>query len=117
MENSQRFSLSVIPENKEKLKLFLEEVKKEMLLNKIYYKKAKFSCFDSDIFTYSYSNHSIVFEFSFICDDTLLSKMTIKEILELKRILFFESSMFDKKTMEKLGGTYISLGHNDYSID
>ena len=115
MEKSQ-FTLVAIREKKE-LGVFLDEVKKEMLLNNVYYKKAKFKCFDSNMFSYYYSNHSIIFEFNFICEDTLLDKLTVKEILELKRITFFESSLFDKKTMKKLGGTYISLGHNDYSIN
>lgn len=102
MEN---LTLNSIREKRE-LTAFLDEVKKEMVLNSIYYKKAKFSCFSDSIFTYSYSNHTTMFEFNIICEDTLLDKMTIKGLLELRRIKYFESSVYDKETMEKLGGAY-----------
>lgn len=95
-------------ENTEELIYFLNEVKKEMLLNKIFYSKAKFSCFSDNVFTYSYSNHSLFFEFNIICEDTLYNKMTIKDLLELKKISYFSNGIYDKKTMEKIGGIYFS---------
>ncbi len=93
----------------EKQKVFLEEVKKEMFLNKVYYSKAKFSCFSDNIFTYVYSNHSLIFEFNIICEDTLFDKMTIKDLLSLKRIGYFDNGIYDKKTREKLGGISYSV--------
>lgn len=98
-------------ENKktEKQKVFLEEVKKEMFLNKVYYSKAKFSCFSDNIFTYVYSNHTLMFEFNIICEDTLFDKMTIKDLLSVKRIGYFENGIYDKKTREKLGGISYSI--------
>jgi hypothetical protein len=80
-----------------RLKFVLNEFSKEMRLIKSYYKKAKFSCFDSDIFTYGLKQDNSYHEISFICDDTLLAKMTIKELTELKRISFFQHRIFDEK--------------------
>ena len=92
-----------------KLIAFLEELKKEMILNKVYYSKAKFSCFSDNIFTYSYSNHSYLFTFDIICEDTLFDKMTIKDLLSVKRIGYFDNGIYDKKTREKLGGISYSI--------
>jgi len=88
---------------------FSEAIKKEMLLNGIYYRKAKFQCFNDNMFTYGYSNHSTFFEFTFMCEDTLLDRMTIKSLLELKNIKWFDNRIFDKKTMEVLGGISYSV--------
>jgi|LakMenEpi03Aug12_release.lakeMendotaPanAssembly.Ray.scaffolds.fasta_scaffold1201913_2 hypothetical protein len=85
-------------------KNFVEQVKNEMIINKIYYKKAKFQCYNDNIFTYAYSNHSTFFQFSFICNDTLLDKMTIKDLLELKNIQWFNNRIYCKQTMDFLGG-------------
>jgi hypothetical protein len=82
---------------------FAEKVRKEMLLNKVLYSSAKFECFTDNMFIYGYSNKNLYFQFTIICDDTLLSKMTINELLNLKRIKFFESKIFDKKEMIILG--------------
>jgi hypothetical protein len=92
-----------------KLIAFLEELKKEMILNKVYYSKAKFSCFSDNIFTYSYLNHSYLFTFDIICEDTLFDKMTIKDLLSVKRIGYFDNGIYDKKTREKLGGISYSI--------
>ena len=107
----KKLTLTSIREKREKQKSFFEEVKKEMILNGVYYKKAKFQCFNDNMFTYGYSNHSTFFEFTFMCEDTLLDKMTIKELLELKKIVWFDNRIFDKKTREVLGG--ISFHIND----
>lgn len=102
MKNLTLTSIKMKIEKKElKLNNLLEEIKKEMLLNNIYYKKAKFGCFGDNAFSYYYNNHTTIFEFSFICNDTLLDKMTIKEILELKNITYFSSSIYDKLTMSR----------------
>ena len=102
-------NLTYIRAKKEKffnleLNNFLLEVKKEMSLCRILYKKAKFSCFSDGIFTYSYSSHITNWEFNIICTDVLLDKMTIKELLELKNIKYFENGIYCKQTLEKLGG-------------
>ena len=110
MEN---LTLGLIREKKSEKEIefqnFLEAVKKEMVLNNIYYKKAKFQCYSDGIFTYAYSTHSNMFEFSFICDDTLIDKMTIKELLELKNIKFYQNRIFDKKTMNLFGSLSFSI--------
>jgi hypothetical protein len=90
-------------EKKVEFKNFIEQVKKEMILTGVYYKKAKFQCFNDNMFTYGYSNHSAFFEFTITCDDTLLDKMTIKDLLELKNIQWFDNRIFCKQTMEVLG--------------
>jgi hypothetical protein len=79
-----------------RLKKFLQEEEKEFRLFKMYYSKAKFVCYDSQIFTYEIKRGNITYEISFICDDTLLLKMTIKELLSLKRIGFFQIKKFDE---------------------
>jgi len=96
--------------DKKKLNDFLLEVKKEMILNKIYYKKAKFQCYTDKLFSYYYKNHSLLFEFNFICDDTLLDKLTIKELLELKNITYFENAIYDQTKEE------ILLGRKKFSL-
>lgn len=113
----KNLSLNSIREKREKqfekekqferdLKEFLFEVKKEMLISKILYNKAKFSCFSDNIFTFEYSNHSTYWEFNIICDDSIFRNMTIKNLLELKNIKYFENSVYCKKTKERLGGLY-----------
>ena len=117
MENMEKLTLTSIREKKEKLHSFLEEVKKEMLLNGIYYKNAKFSCFSDKIFTYGYSNHSYLFTFDIICEDTLFDKMTIKALLELKNIKYIDNGIYCKKTREKLGGISYSKFDEDESYE
>ena len=96
-------------EKKVEFKNFIEQVKKEMILAGVYYKKAKFQCFNDNMFTYGYSNHSTFFEFTIMCDDTLLDKMTIKDLLELKNIQWFDNRIFCKQTMEVLGKVSYSV--------
>ena len=79
-----------------RLKKFLSEIEKECRVCKIYYKKAKFACFNDSVFTYTVKHDNSMYEFSFICDDTLLSKMTVKELLELKRINSYAVRIFDE---------------------
>jgi hypothetical protein len=98
-------NLTSIREKKKEYYDFIESVKKEMLLSKVYYKKAKFKCFSDNLFTYEYSDHSTAYEFSFICDDTLLDKMTIKDLLELKGVTYFDNRIFCRHTLDVLGAT------------
>jgi hypothetical protein len=102
-------SLETIREKKKEYYDFIEKVKKEMLLNNVYYKKAKFQCFADETFTYSYSNHSFMYEFSFICEDILLDKLTIKELLELKNVKFFRNRIFSKHDMECIATVYVTM--------
>jgi hypothetical protein len=81
MENSQL--------NEIRVKKVLNEAETEFRLFKMYYSKCKFVCYDSEIFTYEIKRGDITYELTFNCDDTLLAKMTVKEILNLKRIGFF----------------------------
>ena len=103
MEN---LNLGTIRKKKQEYYNFIEKVKTEMILSKIYYKKAKFQCFTDNMFTYGYSNHSTFYEFSFICNDTLLDKMTIKDLLQLKNVKYFENRIFCKQTREVLADVY-----------
>ena len=101
--------------NQEKV---LEEIKYEMVLNNVYYSKAKFACYSDGMLTYTYSNKNFLFEFTFICDDILLSKMTIKELLELKRIEYFDNVIFDIKTKEVIGRkSYTSKDQDEEIIE
>ncbi len=78
-----------------RLKKFLQEVEKEFRLVGIYYKKAKFNCYSDSLFSYSVKHDNTLFEINFISDDTLLDKMTCKELLELKRIKYISVKIFD----------------------
>jgi hypothetical protein len=86
------------------LSLVLDKMKDEMKLARIYHKKAKFSCFSDNIFTFVYSDHCTMYEFNIICDDTIFDKMTIKDLLELKRIRYIDNGIYEKNTRQKLGG-------------
>lgn len=77
-----------------RVKNVLNEAEKEFRLFKMYYSKCKFACFDSGMFTYEIKRGDLLYELSFICDDTLLNKMTVKDLLELKRITYFRISKF-----------------------
>lgn len=99
---ANKLTLNSIKEKRAKLEI-LNEIKNEMLLSNIYHKKANFVSFNDSIFTYEYKNKSTIYEFSFICDDFLLSKLTIKELLELKNIEFFENNIYYKDNLEKIG--------------
>jgi len=71
------------------------KIKKEVICNKIYKNQAKFECFADNIFTYGYrEKDKTLHQFSFTCDDCLLDKMSIYELLDLKRITFFSYSIY-----------------------
>ncbi|CAB4136398.1 hypothetical protein UFOVP584_51 [uncultured Caudovirales phage] len=77
-----------------RLKKFLQQIEKEFRLVGIYYKKSKFACYSDGLFTYKLKHQNTIFEISFIADDTLLDKLTCKELLELKRIEFYQVRIF-----------------------
>lgn len=79
-----------------RLKKFLQKVEQEFRLFNLYYSKARFLCYNDDIFTYEVKRGKITYELCFICDDTLLSKMTCKDLLQLKRINYFRLRKFDE---------------------
>ena len=107
-------SLSLISIHKRRgLHDFLQKVKKEMLKNGIYKKKAKFDCLTDNVATYSLKTDSTLFEFSFICDDILFSKMRIKQLLELKDIEYFNQSIYICNGYEKISDISYKL-HDDY---
>lgn len=60
----------------------------------ILYKKAKFVAFHDGFFVFNYKTKGVVFEFSVICDDVLLAKMTILELLNLKNTEYFDVREF-----------------------
>jgi len=99
-------------EKRERLEFFKECVKKEVIVNGVFYKKAKFKSFCDGLFSYCYSNHSLVFEFNVICEDFLLDKMTIKELLDLKNIKHFNFGIYDRKTLNKIASTFYTDLHN-----
>jgi hypothetical protein len=117
MKNLTLQSIRYKKEKREKLNNFLLEVKKEMILNNIYYKKTKFGCYTDSIFSYYYKNHTTLFEFNFICDDTLLDKLTVKELLELKDITFFESTIYDQTNSDLLLSKKVYSLDNENGID
>ena len=97
-------------ENYSDLYTFVEHLKKEMIANGIYYKKAKFIYYNSGSFTFEYSNHTKNFSFNITCHDTILFKMTIKQLFELLSISWFEYIVRDIKTHDVLSAhTYTSL--------
>lgn len=77
-----------------RLNKFLQEVEKEFRLVGIYYKKAKFACYSDGEFTYKIKHQNTIYEINFIADDTLLDKLTCKDLLELKRIEYYQVRIF-----------------------
>lgn len=79
-----------------RLKKFLQEVEQEFRTVGIYYKKAKFACYSDGEFSYNIKHDKTLFEISFIADDTLLDKLTCKELIELNRIEYYGVRIFDE---------------------
>jgi hypothetical protein len=77
----------------EEFNIISNKLKELMLLEE----EVSFENFDSHIFTYSLFHDEKLHEFSFICDDTLLKKERIKELLNLNKITFFEYNIFVKE--------------------
>ena len=95
-----------------KLKEVKDLIKFEMKDRGLFYKKTTFACYDSNIFTYTYkTKEGLLIETSFIADDTLLSKMSFKEIIELKEIKFLWQRLFltSFKPTEIIGQVMFSL--------
>ena len=71
-------------------------MKKNLELLVCIIKKAKFSCYTDSIFTYTLKHQKTFFEISFISDDTLIDKLTCKELLELNKICFYRVRIFNE---------------------
>jgi len=84
------------PKEEKSLNEVKSKIKEEMLLWKIYYKKAKFVCYADSCATFNYTLKTGEFiETNFICDDSFGSKLSFQEILNLKRIFFLWQRIFD----------------------
>jgi len=66
-------------------------------LNDILEENAKFSCYADNTFTYLLYKEKKMYEISFICDDILLSKMKIEDLLQLKDMCYFWCRIFENK--------------------
>ena len=64
-------------------------------------KRCAFACFDSDMFSYQIKIGDILHEITFIAEDTLLNKMTIRELLNLKKIEYFDLRSYHNNKVVK----------------
>jgi hypothetical protein len=72
------------------------KIKNELHSLQIEKEIANFDCYVDNIFSYYYyHDDNLMHEFSIICDDIMLSKMHILELLELKHILYFSHRVYD----------------------
>ena len=99
------------------MKQGLELIKQELKIRDIdiYNQIAKFVCFSDNVFTYVYTIHMSELntekhEFCFICDDILLSEMTIENLLNLKRLSFFSHRVYLND--ERIGGYTANIKDN-----
>jgi hypothetical protein len=104
----EKLTLTSIKKKRD-FKNFIEKVKTDMKFAGVYSKKAEFKCFSDNMFTYGYSDNTSFFEFTFMCDDMLLDKMKIKELLKLKNLQWFGNRIFCKQTMEVLISVHCSI--------
>ena len=56
----------------------------------------KFCCFNDGIITYGYTDDDMYFEISIIADDTLLAEMELIDLLELKRVEYFDVAVYQQ---------------------
>jgi len=76
-----------------KVKTF-HSIRDKMNERDILYKKAQFVAFHDGFFVFNYKTKGVIFEFSVVCDDVLLKKMTILELLNLKNTSYFDVREF-----------------------
>lgn len=73
----------------------LDIIRKECEIANILHLVAKFTSYNDSIFGYEVViNDTEMHEFTFICDDTLLSEMKVEELLNLRRLAFFSHRVF-----------------------
>lgn len=52
-------------------------------------KKATFSCYVDEMFEYHLKNKDEKYIFTFICDDSLIKKMEVEWLLDLKKVQYY----------------------------
>lgn len=78
-----------------------EYFKNKSMINK----KCTFACFDENMISYHIKDiNGGFYELTFICEDTMLLKMTVKDLLNLKRITYFDINYY------KESGDVIRIG-------
>ena len=89
----------------------LEEIKHCNILHKY----AKFMCYSDNIFTYHLIFEDLKHEFNIIAEsETFLDDMFVSELLDLKRVNYFEHTIYDNRDDSRLGSiSFIrDINHN-----
>lgn len=86
-----------------------KDIKNE--LSEILQEKTTFSCFVDGLFCFEIEHEGALHEFKFLCDDAIRQGATVEELLHLKRMQYFEHSIYLKEEGKpwELG---ISVGWN-----
>ena len=78
-------------------------------LSLILHLKATFGSFNDNIFFYELQVDDLNYEFTFIADEFLLKEMTVKDILNLKRVNYFCSTINSEKYNEIKGSRVFTI--------
>lgn len=96
-----------------KLSAKYKAIKKVLKHKGILQEIAMFQAVKDDVFYYSYVHGSMTHEFFFECDDALIKEMPIKNILNLKDMVYFGHFVH----VEKLTGETELLTQLEWCID
>ena len=80
-----------------------KKIYRELVVQDLLFEKVKFDCFADGVFTFSVIKGDVRNEFSFICDDMFTSEITALDILQLKRITYFQHGIY----LREEGGDWI----------
>jgi len=88
-----------------------KEIKQECYLEGILNKTAHFECYSDNIFTYSIMNNNVRHQFSVIAEEFYLSEMQVIELINLKRVKYFEHSIEikDDGEFKRLNGMVFTI--------
>lgn len=75
----------------------MKEIIEEFKLINLMDKTAVFACFDEGMFTYMVDDDVLIHEISFHAEDTLLDKMKVSDLVNLKRLEYFDHRIFAKE--------------------
>jgi len=65
--------------------------------------KAKFKCYSDHVFSYGFEKRGEYHEINFICDDTILNKMTVEDIINLDRVEYFQHCIYYIQICNEIG--------------
>jgi hypothetical protein len=77
------------------------QILNECSKNNILESNTVFECFNDRMFTYGIEKNNVYHEFTFQSEDTLLRELSVIDLLNLKRIKYFEHVVFLIDTIGK----------------